>query len=95
MVASAVAALEVVQILLPSRIPALTDVIIALIGTGCGVIVYRVAQAFVSGEIVAQPVATEEVIYNVEFGTEFPAPKEKVPTKPPAPKEQNKPTAEM
>ncbi len=90
LIAGAVAALEGIQILLPSRVPALTDVLIAFVGTSSGIVSFRILRAFVGGDAIRVSIEErislepEQVVYNVEFGSDFPAPIEQSPTPPPA-----------
>jgi len=72
-----VAFLEVGQLFIASRTCSITDVIIAGVGAGVGVLMVRVTVAQLSIWRAEQSVRTERVMYNVEFGGD--APSEQVP----------------
>jgi VanZ family protein len=67
-------ALEAVQILLPARNPAITDVLLAATSAGLGVVAYRFAAAALTLAGVLRPVEAERVVYNVELGASRDAP---------------------
>jgi VanZ family protein len=66
--------LEAVQILLPARNPAITDVLLAATSAGLGVVAYRFAAAALTLAGVLRPVEAERVVYNVELGASHDAP---------------------
>ena len=77
--AAAMAVLEVGQILLPSRMPSCTDVLIACFACGAGVVAQRVIAA-IMGDLLRPVAEVEPVRYDVTFGEDFPAPIEPAPT---------------
>ncbi|HRX86615.1 MAG TPA: VanZ family protein [Phycisphaerae bacterium] len=77
--AAIVAVLEGLQLFLPSRNPAITDVLVAGVAAGAGVVVFRLAAAGAIAIGLLRPVDDERVIYNVEFGEASDAPQEGVP----------------
>jgi VanZ family protein len=82
-VASATAVLELLQVLLPSRIPAVTDVLLAMFGTAAGVQMYRVAMAYHNDVIRRRTTKpAEPVRYDVELGPPEEGPTETVPREP-------------
>ena len=82
-VAFAVAALETLQILLPSRVPGVTDVLLAWLGTTAGVFLYQLGRLWWR-ETLRVPGIDERyrIDYRVELGEldEETAPRERVPT---------------
>lgn len=66
------AILESAQLIIAERTPAVTDVLLAGIGAGAGVIVARVGIAYVALIRAQRNVHLERVIYNVEFGGDAP-----------------------
>ncbi|GJM25287.1 MAG: hypothetical protein DHS20C16_17020 [Phycisphaerae bacterium] len=75
-----VAALEVLQILLPARTPAMTDVLLAAIGSAAGVAMLRIAVAVkraVESNVFS---AKDQPIFNVTFDDADSAPQERVPS---------------
>ncbi len=78
-VAIIVAAMESMQILIPARNPAVTDVLLAAFATAGGIIAFRIATVYLG--LVAEDRAdtSERVIFNVEFDPASPAPHERVP----------------
>jgi hypothetical protein len=82
MVGTATVVLECAQLLLPPRIPAITDVLLATLATAGGVTAYRIAAAYFLDERRTWGRSGQPVIFNVEFGPSEPAPAERVP--PPA-----------
>jgi VanZ family protein len=82
-VAAGVAFLEALQLFLPSRIPAVTDVLLGLLGTAFGVQAYRMVIAYhsvVSDRRRRKPVAP--VRFDVEFGPPEAGPPEAIPAQP-------------
>ena len=81
-VAAATAVLELLQVLLPSRIPAVTDVLLAMFGTAAGVQMCRVAMAY-HGDVIRRRVTkpVEPVRYDVELGPPEEGPTEPLPRK--------------
>jgi len=67
----AVAALEGAQIVLPSRVVSLTEVLIATVGAGSGVVSFRLVRAYLASERAA---AEDRVLFNVELGEGHPVP---------------------
>ncbi len=75
-----VAALEVIQIFLPARTPAMTDVLLAVVGASAGVALLRMA---VVVSVMAREFAYstfDQPIFNVTFDEDEAAPKERVPS---------------
>ncbi len=88
LVALAVALTECIQLLLPSRVPSVTDVLLAGAGTAAGVQACRLALA-VRAEVLAHrgiPAEPVSVLYNVELG----APEEGPPEPAPAPRRRRR-----
>lgn len=87
-VAAAIAVLELGQLLLPSRIPGLTDVLIAGVGTAGGVHVHRLAFAYYAEVRTRRPDRTvNRIRYDVELGP----PGEGVPERPWADRRADRP----
>jgi VanZ family protein len=83
-VAAWIVLLEGVQLLLPSRVPSVTDVLIALFATAAGVQAYRLAMAYYRD--VTRPRQRREVTrirYDVELGPPEGGPPERVPERVP------------
>jgi hypothetical protein len=81
-VACLIALLEVYQLLQPSRIPALTDVLLAFAGTAGGVQAYRLSLAYYCDACrSAARASAPPVLYNVELGPPEEGPAETVPTR--------------
>ncbi len=88
LVAFAMAVTECVQLLLPSRVPSITDVLLAGAGAAAGVQACRLALA-VREEIVARhgiPAEPVAILYNVELGV----PEEGPPEPSPAPRRRRR-----
>lgn len=73
------AALECVQILLPSRMPSVTDLFIAAAGIPLGVGMFRHVMTTYQAILSRGQADVGQVIYNVEFDAAGPAPVEHVP----------------
>ncbi len=81
-VAAAVAALEFLQLLLPSRVPAVTDVVIGLLGTAAGVQTYRLAAAYYHDVVSVPHRKVTTIRYDIELGPTEEGPEERVPVPP-------------
>ena len=68
-----VSILELAQILLPTRLPAVTDVIIAVIGSFCGVVAFKISWSIYTAAVDYKPAIAGNPIFNVEFGEIEPA----------------------
>ena len=80
-VGSTVAILECAQIALPSRVVALTEVILATVGAGGGVVAFRLVRAYLVSE---RSTVQDRVLFNVELGESQSAPSEQ-PSRRPSP----------
>lgn len=78
-VVAGMAVLESVQILLPSRMPSVTDLLIAAAGVPIGVGVFRYVMTTYEAVMSRGQTEFDRVIYNVEFDAAQPAPVEQVP----------------
>lgn len=75
-----VAALEAIQVFLPARTPAMTDVLLAVVGASAVVALLRMA-VVVSAMAREYAYSTlDQPIFNVTFDEDAPAPKERVPS---------------
>ncbi len=63
-----VTVLELVQILLPTRLPAVTDVIIAVVGSFCGVVAFKISWSMYVSSVNWKSSVYQEPIFNVELG---------------------------
>jgi VanZ family protein len=80
--AAAVSILECAQVLLPSRFPSITDVLIGFCGAAAGVVAMRLATVLVNELSTPRAGEIEPVRYDVTFGDAFPAPIESAPMSP-------------
>jgi VanZ family protein len=79
-VGALVAALEVLQILLPARTPAMTDVLLAVVGAASGVALLRMAVAIRISVETYTFSTIDQPLFNVTFDDADTAPQERVPT---------------